>query len=163
MKPDERVWRGCSLFGACAGRWMRRRQVGPTAPSPATVVSDGHVDRNAARSNATGEPDRRQAQVTWTFEAVAGTNLQTFSVTIRSQNAWLPITTTVTSAITPSNQPPARISTQGNYPSPRGCTGTLLSVGNAETHTHRRRLLGRRLLALTNSTFTGHVTLTKTG
>ena len=64
-----------------------------------------------------------------------GMNLQSFRVTIRSQHAWLPITTTVTSAITPSNQPPARISTQGNYPSPRGCTGTLLSVGNAETRT----------------------------
>lgn len=54
-------------------------------------------------------------QVSWTFETVDGTNLQSFRVTIRSQHAWLPITTTVTSAITPSNQPPARISTQGQY------------------------------------------------
>jgi hypothetical protein len=68
--------------------------------------------------------------VSWTFEAVDGTNLQSFRVTIRSQHAWLPITTTVTSAITPSNQPPARISTQGQYQSPRGCVGTLLSVVN---------------------------------
>ena len=72
-------------------------------------------DRAAGRAIVDG-------QVTWTFETVDGTNLQTFSVTIRSQHAWLPITTTVTSAITPSNQPPARISTQGDYPSPRGCT-----------------------------------------
>ena len=76
-----------------------------------------------------------QLSQTWTFQTVDGTNLRSFRVTIRSQQAWLPITTTVTSAITPSNQPPARISTQGDYPSPRGCTGTLLSVGNAETRT----------------------------
>ena len=34
---------------------------------------------------------------TWTFATVAGTNQQTFKVTIQSQHAWLPITTTVTS------------------------------------------------------------------
>ena len=72
---------------------------------------------------------------TWIFEVVPGTNLQTFNVRIQSQHSFLPITTTVTSAITPSNTPPARISTQGNYPSPRGCTGTLLSGGTAETRT----------------------------
>src|SRR5260221_5107692 len=78
-----------------------------------------------------GEPTTSGA-ATWTFEPVTGTNLQTFNVTIRSQNPWLTMTATVTSAITPSNQPPARISTQGSYPSPRGCTGSLLSVGNAD-------------------------------
>jgi hypothetical protein len=92
-----------------------------------------------------------------------GTNLQSFRVTIRSQHAWLPITTTVTSAITPSNQPPARISTQGDYPSPRGCTGTLRSVGNAETRTIDADFSGVDCSSLPSSTFTGRVTLTKTG
>src|SRR3954470_13653736 len=73
-----------------------------------------------------GEPST-SGPATWTFEPVSGTNMQTLKVTIRSQNPWLPVTATVTSAITPFNQPPARISTQGSYPSPRGCTGTLLS------------------------------------
>jgi hypothetical protein len=49
----------------------------------------------------------------WTFEPVPGTNLQTFTVTIRSQHPWLPITTTVTSAVTPPNTPPARIRVRG--------------------------------------------------
>jgi hypothetical protein len=100
---------------------------------------------------------------TWTFEAVPGTNLQTFRVTIRSQHPWLPITTTVTSAITPSNTPPARMSTQGDYTSPRGCTGSLLSVGTAETTTIDADFSGVDCPTLEHSTFRGHVALTKTG
>ena len=76
---------------------------------------------------------------------LTGTNLQTFTVTIRSQNPWLPMTATVTSAITPSNQPPARISTTGSYPSPRGCTGTHAERRHGRSHEHRRRFLRRRL------------------
>jgi hypothetical protein len=72
---------------------------------------------------------------TWTFEVMSGTNLQSFNVRIQSQHSFLPVTTMVLSQITPSNTPPARISTQGNYPSPRGCTGSLLSVGTAEMRT----------------------------
>lgn len=100
---------------------------------------------------------------TWTFVAVPGTNLQTFSVTIRSQHPFLPITTTVTSAITPSNTPPGRISTQGDYASPRGCTGSLLSVGTAEAQTIDAELSGVDCPSLQHSTFRGRVQLTKTG
>jgi hypothetical protein len=109
-----------------------------------------------------GEPSS-SGQVTWAFQAVDGTNLQSFRVTIRSQHAWLPITTTVTSTITPSNQPPARISSQGDYQSPRGCVGTLLSVGTADTRTIDADFSGVDCSTLSNSTFTGRVTLTKTG
>ena len=63
----------------------------------------------------------------------------------------------------PSNQPPARISTQGQYQSPRGCVGTLLSVGAADTRTIDADFSGVDCSTLTNSTFTGHVTLTKMG
>lgn len=56
----------------------------------------------------------------WTFDVVPGTDRQTFRVTIQSQHPWLPISAMVTSALTPSNTPPARISTQGDYASPRG-------------------------------------------
>jgi len=112
--------------------------------------------------NRTGEP-ASSGPVTWTFRPTPGTNLQSFSVTIQSQHPWLPITTTVTSAITPSNQPPARISTQGDYPSPRGCTGTLLSVGDAQSRTIEADFAGVDCTTITNSTFTGHVTLTKAG
>ena len=109
-----------------------------------------------------GEPTTSGA-ATWTFEPVAGTNLQTFSVTIRSQNPWLTMTATVTSAITPSNQPPARISTQGSYPSPRGCTGSLLSVGNADRTSIDADFSGVDCSTLAQSTFRGDVVLSITG
>ena len=101
--------------------------------------------------------------MTWTFTTVPGTNLQTFEVKIESQHSWLAITTTVTSAITPSNAPPARISTQGDYPSPRGCTGSLLSVGTATATRIDGDLTGVDCATLAHSTFRGSVTLTKTG
>ena len=134
---------------------------GPTGPSPGRSFLEGTWS-GTLTIDRPGEPSSA-GQVTWTFQTVDGTNLQSFRVTIRSQHAWLPITTTVTSAITPSNQPPARISTQGEYQSPRGCVGTLLSVGNAETRTIEADFSGVDCSTLTNSTFTGRVTLTKTG
>jgi hypothetical protein len=109
-----------------------------------------------------GEPTTSGA-ATWTFEPVTGTNLQTFSVTIRSQNPWLMTTAMVTSAITPSNQPPARISTQGSYPSPRGCTGTLLSVGTADRTSIDADFAGVDCSSLAQSTFRGHIVLAKAG
>jgi hypothetical protein len=107
-----------------------------------------------------GEPTT-SGPVSWTFEVVPDTNLQTFRTTIRSQHAWLPITATVSSAITPSNTPPARISTQGDYPSPRGCTGSLLSVGTAEATRIDADFSGVDCLSLEHSTFRGRVLLTK--
>ena len=108
-----------------------------------------------------GEPST-SGNVSWTFAPVDGTNLQTFTVTIRSQNPWLTTTATVTSAITPSNQPPARISTTGSYPSPRGCTGTMLSVGNADRTSIDADFSGVDCPSLAQSTFRGHVVLSKT-
>jgi hypothetical protein len=134
---------------------------GPTGPSPGRSFLEGTWSGTLTIERP-GEPSST-GQVSWTFQTVDGTNLQSFRVTIRSQHAWLPITTTVTSAITPSNQPPARISTQGEYQSPRGCTGTLLSVGNAETRTIDADFSGVDCSSLANSTFTGRVTLSKTG
>lgn len=134
---------------------------GPTGPSPGRSFLEGTWSGTLTIERP-GEPSST-GQVSWTFQTVDGTNQQSFRVTIRSQHAWLPITTTVTSAITPSNQPPARISTQGEYQSPRGCTGTLLSVGNAETRTIDADFSGVDCSSLANSTFTGRVTLSKTG
>ena len=135
------------------------REGTPTQPSPTRSFLEGSWTGNLVIVRE-GLPTTSGA-VSWTFEAVSGTNQQTFRVTIQSQHPWLPITTTVTSAITPSNQPPARISTQGNYPSPRGCTGSLLSVGNAEARSIDADFSGVDCLAPEGSTFTGRVTLTK--
>jgi len=95
--------------------------------------------------------------LTWTFEVVPQTNLQTFRATIRSENAWLPITVTGSTAIIPGNTPPAQISTQGNYESPRGCRGTFGSFGTAEATRIDADFTGVDCPA----TFTGRVLLTK--
>ena len=109
-----------------------------------------------------GEPTT-SGTTTWTFEVMPGTNLQSFNVRIQSQHVFLPITPTVLSQITPGNTPPARISTQGTYPSPRGCTGSLLSVGMAETRTIEADFSGVDCASLQHQTFTGRVQLTKSG
>src|ERR1051325_9712494 len=94
----------------------------PTSPSAAQSFLTGTwtgtltIDRK-------GEPST-SGEATWTFAPLDGTNPKTCNVTIRSQNLVLTTAATVRCAITPSNQPPARISTQASYPSPRGCTGT---------------------------------------
>jgi hypothetical protein len=131
----------------------------PTSPSPQQSFLTGTWTGTLSIERE-GEPTTSGA-ATWTFEPVAGTNLQTFTVTIRSQNPWLPMTATVTSAITPSNQPPARISTTGSYPSPRGCTGTMLSVGTADRTSIDADFSGVDCASLAQSTFRGHVVLSK--
>ena len=121
-----------------AGTWRGTLtiQPDPTAPQPGAPVS---------------------GTVTWTFEVVPQTNLQTFRATIRSENAWLPITVTGSTAIIPGNTPPAQISTQGNYDSPRGCRGTFGSFGMAEATRIDADFTGVDCPA----TFTGRVLLTK--
>jgi len=121
-----------------AGTWRGTLtiQPDPTAPQPGPPVS---------------------GTVTWTFEVVPQTNLQTFRATIRSENAWLPITVTGSTAIIPGNTPPAQISTQGNYDSPRGCRGTFGSFGTAEATRIDADFTGVDCPA----TFTGRVLLTK--
>ena len=42
------------------------------------------------------------------------------------------VMTTATTALTPGNTPPAQISTQGEFTSPRACRGTFGSVGTAQ-------------------------------
>jgi hypothetical protein len=137
------------------------REETPTSPSAPRSFLEG-VWTGTLTIEREGEPTT-SGPTTWTFEVVSGTNLQTFSVRIQSQHEFLPITTTVTSAITPSNTPPARISTQGNYSSPRGCTGSLLSVGTAEARSIDADFSGVDCPSLQHSTFRGRVQLTKQG
>ncbi len=111
-------------------------QPNPTGPQPGSPVSGA---------------------VTWTFEVVPQTNLQTFRATIRSENAWLPITVIASTAIIPGNTPPAQISTQGDYDSPRGCRGSFGSFGVAEATRIDADFTGVDCPV----TFTGRVLLTK--
>ena len=133
--------------------------VSPAAPSaPASFLAGTwNGTLTIEREN---EPTM-SGRVSWTFEVVPDTNLQTFRTTIRSQHAWLPIATTATTALTPGNTSPARISTQGTYLSPRGCTGTLLSVGTAEASRIDADFSGVDCSTLSHSTFGGRVVLTR--
>ena len=137
------------------------REATPTSPSTPRSFLEG-AWTGTLTIEREGEPTTSGA-TTWTFEVMPGTNLQSFNVRIQSQHAFLPITTTVLSQITPGNTPPARISTQGTYPSPRGCTGSLLSVGMAETRTIDADFSGVDCASLQHQTFTGRVQLTKSG
>ena len=75
----------------------------PTSPSPQVsfLVGTWTGTLSIEREN---EPVA-SGSTTWTFAVVPDTNQQTFRVTIQSQHPWLPIITTVTSALTPSNMP----------------------------------------------------------
>jgi hypothetical protein len=95
---------------------------------------------------------------TWTFETVSQTNAQTFKATIQSSHSWLTISTIGTTALTPGNTPPAQISTQGDYASPRGCRGTFASSGTASARQIDADFTG---VDCDHVTFTGRVSLTK--
>jgi hypothetical protein len=136
-----------------------------TAPGPATPSTPPSFLAGTWQGTLTlqvnpGLPDvepSTSGTTTWTFEVVPQTNRQTFTATIRSTHAWLPITTVASTAIIPGNTPPVQISTQGEYASPRGCRGTFGSVGIAE--------VGRIDADFTGvdcgATFSGRMTLTK--
>ncbi len=94
----------------------------------------------------------------WTFEVAPQTNLQSFRTTVRSEHAWLMMTTTATTTLTPGNTPPTQISTQGEFDSPRGCRGTFGSVGTAEATRIEADFTGTDCQ---QTTFIGRVVLTK--
>ena len=132
----------------------------PTSPSPAQSFLAG-----TWRGTMAIQPDPTGAQpgapvtgaVTFTFEVVPQTNLQSFRTTIRSENGWLPITLTSSTSMIPGNTPPAQISTQGEYNSPRGCRGTFGSFATAEARSIQGSITGVDCPV----PFTGSVTLTK--
>ena len=94
----------------------------------------------------------------WTFEVMPQTNLQSFRTTVRSDHPWLTMMTTATSALTPGSMPPAQISTQGEFTSPRGCRGTFGSVGMAQATRIEADFTGTDSQ---QATFVGQLLLTK--
>jgi hypothetical protein len=132
----------------------------PTSPTATHSFLDG-----TWRGTLTIQPNPSGPQpgapisgrVTWTFKVVPQTNLQTFRSTIRSENSWLAITMTASTAIIPGNTPPAQISTQGDYNSPRECRGSFGSFGVAEATRIEAEFTGVDCPV----TFTGSVVLTK--
>jgi hypothetical protein len=132
----------------------------PTAPPGGQSFLTGTwrgtvtIQPNAGDPNA---PPGTSAATTWTFEVVPQTNLQSFRATIRSDHPWLPISTIGSTALIPGNSPPAQISTQGDYASPRGCRGTFGSFGVAEATRIDADFTGVDCV----ETFRGRVLLTK--
>jgi hypothetical protein len=96
--------------------------------------------------------------VQWTFEPVAGTNLQSFRTTVQAQHPWFATTASGSTTLTPVNAPPAQISTLGAFDSPRGCRGTFGSVGTAQATRIEADFTGTDCQS---ATFTGRVVLTK--
>ena len=137
------------------------REATPGSPTNARSFLEG-VWTGSITIERQGEPTTSGA-TTWTFEVMPNTNLQSFNVRIQSQHAFLPVDATVLSQITPGNTPPARISTQGTYASPRGCTGSLLSVRTADARTIDADFSGVDCPTLQEPSFTGRVRLTKAG
>jgi hypothetical protein len=64
-------------------------------------------------------------EMTWTFEVVPQTNLQSLRATVHSTHPWLTMDTTGSTAVSPGTTPPTQISTQGEFNSPRGSRGTF--------------------------------------
>ena len=143
------------LLTACGGG--SPSPSGPSSSSFLTGTWSGTVTI-AVNPRDPGALAPTSGPITWTFEVVPQTNLQTFQTTVRSQHAWLPVTTTASTALTPGNTAPAQISTQGQFDSPRGCRGTLGSVGTANASRIEADFTG---VDCNQATFTGSVVLTK--
>lgn len=135
---------------------------GPAGPSAPTSFLSGTWQGNVTIQVNPEDDDAApptSGTMTWTFEVVPETNLQSFRTTIQSQHAWLPImTTTATTALSPGNTPPTQISTQGQFASPRGCTGTFGSVGTAQATRIEADFTGTDC---NQATFSGQLVLAK--
>lgn len=134
---------------------------GPTGPSGSSSFLAGTWQGNVTiqvNPGDPGAPPPTSGSMTWTFEVTPQTNQQSFRTTIRSQHSWLPIMTTATTAISPSNTPPTQISTQGQFTSPRGCNGTFGSVGTAQATRIEADFTGTDC---NQATFSGQLVLTK--
>jgi hypothetical protein len=134
---------------------------GPTAPSVPNSFLVGSWQGTVTIEVNPGDPGASppsSGPTRWTFEVVPQTNQQTFRATIRSEHAWLNITTMATAALTPTGSPPAQISTQGTFNSPRGCSGTFGSVGAAQATRIEADFTGTDCQ---QATFIGRVVLTK--
>ena len=140
-----------ALLVVGTARGLRSRVARLTGPSGADIVPGWHLARHASRFRSIPAtriaPPPSSGDMTWTFEVVPQTNMQSLRATIRSTHPWLTMDTTGSTALSPGNTPPTQISTHGEFNSPRGCRGTFGSVGTARGHTDRGRLHRNRLPA----------------
>lgn len=134
---------------------------GPTSPSPPTSFLSGTWSGTVTIQVNPGDPNPpapSTGPMQWTFEMTPQSNQQSFRTTVRSEHPWLTMTTTATTSLTPGNTPPAQISTQGEFTSPRGCRGTFGSVGTAQATRIEADFTGTDCQ---QATFVGQLVLTK--
>jgi hypothetical protein len=144
------------LFAACGGGTTT---TGPTAPPAESSFLTG-TWQGPLTIHREGLPDST-GMSTWTLALVPNTNGTTFTTTLTSQNAYIPVTTTLSTAIVPA-QPGGHITTAGFYPSPRGCQGSLLSAGTAQVDRIEATFEGSDCVPSVGPVaFTGSVSLTK--
>jgi hypothetical protein len=137
------------------------REATPTGPSDQTSFLAGTWRGTVTIQVNPGDPNPpppTTGEMTWTFEVVPQTNMQSLRATIRSTHPWLTMETTGSTALSPSNSPPTQISTHGEFNSPRGCRGTFGSVGTAEATRIEADFTGTDCQL---ATFTGRMVLTK--
>jgi hypothetical protein len=155
--PVRRSWSAWLLavsVAACG------REAAPTAPAEQSFLAGTWRGTVTIQVNpqAPNPLPATSGPITWTFEVMPNTNRQSFNSSIRSEHAWLPITTAATTAISPGNSPPTQISTQGTFTSPRGCRGTFGSVGTAQATRIEADFTGTDCDA---AVFAGQLVLTK--
>ena len=90
------------------------REATPAGPSGTTSFLAGTWRGTVTIQINPGEPNApppSTGDMTWTFEVVPQTNMQSLRATIRSSHPWLTMDTTGTTALSPGNSPPTAIST----------------------------------------------------
>lgn len=144
------------MLTACGGS-----SPGPTTPSAPVSFLAGTWRGTVTIEVNPGDPSAvppTSGTTQWTFETVANSNQQAFRTTVQSDHAWLRLTTSATTSLTPTGTPPTQISTLGQFDSPRGCRGTFGSVGTATTSRIEADFTGTDCQ---QATFTGRIVLTK--
>lgn len=93
------------------------REGTPTGPSGPTSFLTGTWRGTVTIQVNPGDPNPpapMTGDMTWTFEVVPQTNMQSLRATIRSTHPWLTMETTGSTALSPGNSPPTRISTMAS-------------------------------------------------
>lgn len=155
-----RLWTTVSLLSTLVAANACGGSSGPTATSaPQSFLAGTWIGTVTIERD--GEPTT-SGRVTWTFEVVPDTNRQSLRTTIRSQHAFLPVTMTPTSAITPQTLRRHASARMANTRR-RGMHGSILSNGTADVTTRDADLPRIDCATLARSTFGGKVVLTKLG
>ena len=87
------------------------REGTPTGPSGQTSFLTGTWRGTVTIQVNPGDPNPpppSSGDMTWTFEVVPQTNMQSLRATIRSTHPWLTMETTGSTALSPGNGPPRR-------------------------------------------------------